>query len=285
MVGRNVALCVVIASVGLLTGSVGAAEGTLSGVQVVAWIKYADVDQEWAHVKQILEEQGAEVIESATEDPGELSGSLSRAKVFLIPEQEEAWDEDLAKVGAALAPALTEFLTRGGGIVSLEHAAGGSDLLRGAGLTAANDDVAVASQTPSLEVRMPEDPLVQNPYKIPARFEAPNGTTDFNDVDPDAEVLVVTLLTGKPVVFKLKRYEGQLVFLGFDFYQYTEATKGLLINTVVNLPLEHKVSYDGAGRLSRLATTYAYVMELSYYCRETRARESESIWLGSCGWV
>jgi len=199
----------------------------LEGIRVLGWVKYADVHEEWAHMRDILEAEGAIVSTTETEDPDELLTLLEGVEVVIIPEQEDGWeDEDLLPAGERLAPAFVDFLSQGKRIVSLAYADGGVDLLRGAGLTTADDDADVTEE--QLHVVAPEHWLVEG---IPPMFRAPDGTTDYVDLDSDAMVIVATA-SGTPVVFSLPRHGGEIVFLGFDFYESNSATEGLLINVV-----------------------------------------------------
>jgi len=232
--GIGLTLVLAILSALLGTGRVAIAEELpLEGVRVVGWVKCADVDEEWLHVKEILEGAGARVTaETATEDPEELITLLDEAQVLVIPEQEidvpECWEEALERAGRSLAPAFIQFLERGGRIISLDYADGGNDLLRGAGLTTAGDDSGLDIY--GVRVIAPEDPLMQQPYVIPEQFDAPNGTDDYLNLDPDAEVLAVAVESGEPVVFRLKRHGSEIIFLGFDYYEFNEATEELLVN-------------------------------------------------------
>lgn len=213
-------LCLIAVGVGVT--SFGQA---LAGVKVVGWVKYADVGEEWKATREILEAAGATVVETSTTDPSELLALLRGVDILLIPEQEDGWESsDLVPAGQKLAPAFLEFLRGGGRIVSLDYADGGNDLLRGAGLTSANDAADISGE--DLKVLLVADPVAAG---IPSTFTAPNGTTDYKSVDMDAEVIVASK-AGKPVVFRLRRHGGEILFLGFDFFRSNDATKALLVN-------------------------------------------------------
>lgn len=208
-------------------GFVAVGQG-LEGIRVLAWVKYADIGEEWSNMQDILEAAGADVSTTETEDPDELLALLEGVDVLIIPEQEEGGEgADLLPAGEKLAPAFVDFLSRGKRIVSLAFADGGNDLLRGAGLTTVDDDASVTGDR--LRVVAPEHWLVEG---IPTTFAAPNATTDYRALDLDAGILVVAE-EETPVVFHLQRHGGEIIFLGFDFFRYTETTKALLIAAVV----------------------------------------------------
>ncbi len=202
-----------------------AAAGALEGVEIVAWTGYVG-ELEWANLRDPLEGAGATIVETETRDPDELSGLLEGVEFLLLPEQADAWlwEDDLEPYGQDLAPALRAFLGRGGRIVALTWAVGGEDILRGAGLTTAEDSLDVSAQR--LVVVAPGHPLVQD---VPEEFIAPEFSTDFWMVDPDAVDIVATQ-DDTPVVFILQREGGEIVLLGFDFLEVVEASEQLVIN-------------------------------------------------------
>lgn len=214
----------------------------LMGTRILAWVKYADLFDEWAKTKKLLSAWGAEVMETETETPDEFLSLLKDADVLLIPEQEDGYEVDIVAAGQKLSPAIKAFLRAGGRIVSLDFANGGVDVLRGAGLTTANDGSTVTGEM--LEVLIPDDPLVQGVVRT---FKAPDGTHSYYKVDTDAQIIVAK--GEAPVVFRLLREGGEIVFLGFDFYRSNEATEAILRNACQAPPpsarLEPNVPHDG----------------------------------------
>ncbi len=214
--------------VGLLVGLVSvlpAEASELEGVEIVAWTGYVG-ELEWGNLHAILSEAGATIVETDTRSPAELSVLLRDVGFLLFPEQAAAWMEevDLVPIGEQLAPALRAFLNDGGRIVALTWAVGGEDILRGAGLSTAADERDVTGQ--GLMVVAPDDALVVG---VPDEFLAPEFSTDFSNVDPDATDIVTTE-DFAPVVFRLYRQGGELVLLGFDFLEPVEATERLVVN-------------------------------------------------------
>jgi len=233
------------------------AAGVLDGISVVAWVKYADMDDEWDNMEFILDMEGAQITETETTDAGALQGLLDEADVFLIPEQEGASTSTLLEdVGETLAQTLFQFLQERGRIVSC---AGGSDggeyILRGAGITIAGSEDFWSP--PELEVVTPSDPLMVEPFKIPSPFSGSEGTAYFPRVDTDAEILVCDS-DGDAVVFRLAREGGEVVLLGFDYHEYNDATENLLINACcykrILIPCNSHISTTGT--LPPLSGTY-----------------------------
>ncbi|MFO8034833.1 MAG: hypothetical protein R6U88_06765 [Candidatus Bipolaricaulota bacterium] len=206
-----------------LTVVLPAMGGELEGIEIVAWTGYVG-EVEWENLRHTLEGAGGTIVETDTRDHTELSVSLEGADVLLLPEQAQGFLVELEEVGSDLAPALHSFLRDGKRIVALTWASGGEDILRGAGLTTADDGRDV-SEKPLL-VLDSDDRLATG---IPGEFIAPESTTDFSMVDADATD-VITTEDRASVVFRLHRDGGEVVLLGFDLLDPVEASEQLVIN-------------------------------------------------------
>ncbi len=191
---------------------------------ILAWIPYVRMTPEYDHVVEAL---GGHPTETATTEPEELALLLEGRAVLLIPEQQEADEAALEALGTEVAGVLRAFLSRGGRIVGMSFARGAEDLLRGAGLWEVNDGYNVTGGT--LGVARTDHPLAAG---IPTRFPAPDGSTDFYGLPEGATVVVWDTYDKAPVVFTWEVGGGTVILLGFDLYERTEATVGLLRNAV-----------------------------------------------------
>jgi len=208
--------------VAVLTAVFGAT--AVAAGDVVAWIPYARITPEYDNVVAIL---GFRPTETTTTDPAELDLLLAGRPVLLIPEQSEAEERALEELGLATATVLTGFLAQGGRIVGLTYSQGAEDILRGAGLWAVTDDYNVTGG--DIAIALPTDPLARD---VPARYEGPDGSTDFANLPRDAVVVAWDTVDEAPVVFRWETRGGTVVMLGFDCYEYNDATAQLLTNAV-----------------------------------------------------
>ena len=191
---------------------------------ILAWIPYVRTTPEYDNVVEIL---GGRPTETATTDPAELEALLAERTVLLIPEQQEADESTLEELGVAVARVLADFLARGGRIVGMTYSLGADDILRGAGLWDVADGYDVTGAT--LGVALPGHPLTEG---VGATFEGADGSTDFFDLPNDAVVLVWDTFDEAPVVFTWETGGGTVVMLGFDLYEYEQATARLVRNAV-----------------------------------------------------
>jgi hypothetical protein len=223
-------------------------EVVAQGDKIVAYVAYTDYEEEWENTKRAIIESGVipdflerlvEVKEEAN-DPDKLRAYLVDASVFLIPEQ--PYDGWLAgprrERGRMWAPILKEFLARGGRIVGLWDSV---FYLNGAGLTIAGGEAVGDAVGGTLEVVVPDHPLVTSPLMVSRTFRAEDYTAFYPRVD--GTVLVQQKdRPERPVVFVKGIEAGQIVVLGFDFYEFNEDMKKLLANAVVGVVVDCKGS-------------------------------------------
>ena len=234
------------------------AAGNLGGVNILAFTKYTDVDEEWANVKFILETERASITETDTTDPNELASLLKGKDVFLIPEQEYADSSgQLRDLGETWASVLTDFLMGGGRIVGCTGLdLGVNAILWGAGISSAEawDD----SFVDYLQVADPSDPLILQPLAVTSPFDGvPNATNYFTDVDSDARVIVQDS-DGDWNAFVIDRWEGggDIIVLGFDYYEYNDSTRAILVNSCAYRATPPVASLHLTGTLPPTAGTY-----------------------------
>ena len=194
--------------------------------RIVAWIPYSDQDQEWAHTREALNRAGLGTITVTSTDRSSLERALAGASCLLIPEQEEADEDELEDLGYEVRWVLRDFLAEGGTIVAMTFARGGDDILRGARIVDVYDAENITDET--VYVSSPSDPLVRG---ISRSFTARDGSTDFSGVSPEAQV-VVEDAEGDPVVFWQQIDQGLIIMIGFDFYEYNDAMAVVLANAL-----------------------------------------------------
>ena len=209
------------------------AAGVLDGVHVVVLTRYLGASDEKPNILYILDLEDARVTETDTTDANELQSLLRDADVLLIPDQEDASESTIVNVGEHLAPTLLWFLQNGGQIVALTDGYeddGGDALLKAAGLTTASSK-GFSSDSRSLEIALYGDPLVLDPFAIPASFSGDSETGYFTDLDADAEAIVISDDSNKvPVVCRLFRGNSDIILIAFDYNDYNGATENLLLN-------------------------------------------------------
>ncbi len=213
----------IVISGGACLGSEPVTTGTGA---VVAWIPYSDRDEEWAHMREVLNRAGIRFAEITATDRDSLERALAGAGCLIIPEQEEAEEDELEDLGYACRWVLRDFLDMGGLIVGLSYARGADDILRGARIVDFDDAENITNET--VYVADPADPLVRG---VDSSFTGRDGATDFVGVDSRAHV-VVEDADGDPVVFWEEVEEGRLIMIGFDFYEYNDAMATILVNAV-----------------------------------------------------
>jgi len=134
------ALMVAFAAVAGFTG-----DAVAEGDKVVAFVAFSDREEEWLNTKKAISQfipdfKPHEILEKDP-DLDKLQAALDQAEIFIIPEQEEASRSTLESLGRKWRALLEKFLQRGGRVIGLDYAEGGSDILRGAGLISAKSSL------------------------------------------------------------------------------------------------------------------------------------------------
>jgi len=203
---------------------------TDSSIRILAWTAYTDIDQEYAHTLDAIEQYYTDfsLAETTTTSATTLQSTLAGKNVFLIPEQEWASYSDLFPIGSSWSTVLNQFLQEGGIIVVLDFSWGGGSgygLLEGAGLM----DVTVEGYGASdlLQVVQSSHPLVEG---LPSSFYGDNGTLHFSSTD--GEEIVEKSGGGESVVLTKDIGSGHIALIGFDFYEYNDDMARLLANAI-----------------------------------------------------
>ena len=228
MGGKGITMSVLVIAAAIASASMGAGQ-QLTGIDIVLWDPYSFGRQETYNVLEILWLEDATIQEIYWPDPLDLEDLLHGADVLVIPEQEGAPDVvELERLGGDVRAVLRDFLDRGGRIVSLSCGPGGDAILRGAGLTAAQLFAWHAGG--ELEAEPAQDSLLAG---VCRSFTAPSGTVSFEHVDCDATVLLLSE-ERTPVAFRAPYWQGDIVFLGFDYYDPSNASARQLLANACN---------------------------------------------------
>ncbi|HEY9054064.1 MAG TPA: PEGA domain-containing protein [Rectinemataceae bacterium] len=195
---------------------------------ILAFVKWADKDEEWKNMSDILGSIGKYPKTTETTDPKELERLLQDAGVFLIPEQEEGSRSALEKFGSSVKTVLDSFVRRGGLVVSCAEYGDKSGFLKGAelldyDLVDRSSDCTLAGSswlTKGVSQTIPEGDALE---PILVKNSA-------------ASVLVKTK-QGDAAVAWLPRGLGGVVYIGWDYYSPHEDAKIILKNAVVG-PVE-----------------------------------------------
>lgn len=195
-------------------------------VNLLAWIKYTDYDQEYENtLNAIAQYTTFNLTETDTEDPSALAALLATANVFLIPEQELTYGNYLYNLGVNWATVLQAFVNRGGSIVTLDYCNETFQLLQGAGLV--DMQLSSCNSYLTLEVVNGQHPLVEN---VPPTFYALYGVGGYTV--NNGEIVVRLPFSNDAVVLAKDVGNGHVAVIGFDFYAYNDEMAHILANAV-----------------------------------------------------
>jgi|GEM_PF-3505457 len=191
-------------------------------VDILAWVRYADIDGEWENTARALDMylMGYTLDTTYTEDPWVLEALLMGRSCFLIAEQENA--DDLFDLGVSWTGVLNNFLSQGGLILVLDHAGETPPLLEGAGLLNI-DIIDYYTSTQAVLNIAPEHPFMAG--MAPA-FQVTNGWNCHTSWDGTP---LATYNWDNHLTYKSDG-AGTVVYWGVDFYEYTVDMAQLLCN-------------------------------------------------------
>ena len=160
--------------------------------------------------------------QSATTDPGVLSGLLVGKNVLLIPEHESGNDSVWFNMG----PVIRQFLNNGGSVVFLGSFSSYSNDLFWTGVFTGSFVENEAGL--SLNVIDNTHPITTG---IPlTAFNAPSSTYSMNITNPDKVTLIE--YQGNDIVSYRYVGAGKAIFIAFDYYTSTATTQRILANAV-----------------------------------------------------
>jgi hypothetical protein len=207
------------------------------GVKVLAWTRYADVSWEYPQTLAAIRQSFDDfvVTESTTTDGAVLAAELAGKDVFLIPEVEFGGGHFAQ--GQAFAAALTDFTSAGGIVVAMSTQAG--EIVRGAGL--ANATARDFFSGSLLRLTAPAHFLAEG--VVPPVF-AQDATNVWTLGDPDVEVVLVRDVDSAPVVASRPLGDGEVVLIGYDYFNYDANAARFVANAVKRAALRDR---DGDG--------------------------------------
>lgn len=202
------------------------AANELEGRTVVVWAGSGvyTSGNEFANLREVLEDAGADYRTTSKAGASDLEGELADADIFIIPEEAAAWStREIESQGATWSSVLEEFLGRGGILVGI-YTQGGISVLRGAGLTTAEYGGSAGKVTVDLAV------APTSPVAVTETFSRPSDTNALINVDEDAQIWATESTSGRPVAVRMDRGDGIVVLLSFDFYETGTPFNALLVN-------------------------------------------------------
>ena len=161
----------------------------------------------------------------------DLASMVMDYDVFLIPEQERLYDENITTIANAWVGVLEGFVTNGGNVIVMpcygslasDHNAPMIQLLNKTGFITYTAAYAYAGST--LNVVDANDALARG---IPSTFAPTDGTTRINGT---GGTVVVDDGVG-PVVIHETMGMGHIAILGFDLYDTAPAQEAILVNAI-----------------------------------------------------
>ncbi|MFO7539227.1 MAG: hypothetical protein R6X32_14390 [Chloroflexota bacterium] len=197
-------------------------------INILAWIGYADYDEEYANtLNAIAQYTTFSLVETSTTDSTELGSLLAAADVFLVPEQELTSYGTMFNLGMMWTAVLHDFVTDGGSIIVLDHCGQAYGVLDGSGLMDVTFNHCVLSGE-WLDVIDTTHPLVEG---VPNPFSGMNGMAFFSSTD--GETIVQRQGSSQISVAAKETGNGRVTLIGFDFYSYNDDMARLLANAVL----------------------------------------------------
>ncbi|MFH6983574.1 Ig-like domain-containing protein [Marinoscillum luteum] len=201
----------------------------LSGqVNILSWVTYADMDQEYLHTLNAISQYftdyrlSSTTITSATV----LAGMLDTVDVFLIPEQEYASNSYFKNLGASWAEVLTAFAERGGAIILCGNPSA-YNIIDGSGLMHMEYFMPVYS-----EVLTVEDSMHYLTEGISGAVLSQDGT--FLMSLADSAVSNIVSYYDHSVVAHKNVGLGDVVYIGYDFFNYDDNAARMIANAVAS---------------------------------------------------
>jgi len=198
-------------------------------LNVLVWTAYTDVDEEYAHVLGALSRLAPSaytITETDTSDENILNSTLLGHSVFLIPEQEEADSGTLAEIGSRFGPILEEFIRQGGRVISLGEWRSHEGFLRAMGLLDASYTTSI--HPGAADLVHSDSPVAQG---LPIRIDTEDATAGYRIGHTDATI-VIEAESGDAVVVTRSIGWGQVVLIGYDYYESNNDADHLLVNAV-----------------------------------------------------
>jgi hypothetical protein len=194
-------------------------------VEILAWIAYADLDEEWANMVGAINQYltNFTLDTTSTLEANVLAGLLSTRTVLLIPEQESA--PNLANIGIAWAGVLNDFVLNGGMVFILDHYDDAVPLVNSARLMQITWIGHCTSQ--DVQVLDTSHPFVQG---LPQTFQVLDGNNWHTSNDGTC-LLRMVANNYNNLTYKYLG-SGTVIYWGADFYSYNTPMAQLLCNVL-----------------------------------------------------
>ena len=239
------------------TGPVSAAGEAKDNVAVLAFTAYTDTTREYPNTLAALSEYfpGYTLTETAATTEAAFQAALAGMDVFLIPEQEQGSIAQMEAFGTEIHDVLQDFVTAGGVVIacggappqSIQTFLNTTGLMpgMGAGIDVSGQTVDTATSHPLAE-------------GMAASFQAADYALHCS-VIPGSAPVVTYDISQYPLAATKIVGNGMVVFLGWDFYSYSDDQARLLANAVHHASLSLSITYnvylgEDPGALTLIAT-------------------------------
>jgi hypothetical protein len=199
-----------------------------SSVQMLAWVRYTDYDQEYPNTLAAISQYFSDyaVTESSTLDPAVLAAELAGKDVLLLPEPEEGTTVELEAAGAAFQTTLQGFVSSGGVVVATCEWLAREGFMRSAALL----DAQWVRDSSSGDLTVAD---AGHPLAAGLGSTVPGAISTASYVIGDADVQQVVIdSSGDPVVAARDIGTGHVVLIGYDYFYYNNDAARIIANAV-----------------------------------------------------
>ncbi|MCX6291246.1 MAG: PKD domain-containing protein, partial [Bacteroidetes bacterium] len=193
-------------------------------VKILSFTYGSDTTEEYPHTLTAINQYFTNytLTRYSGTNASQLQAALSGKDVLLFPEQENS----LTTVYTPLASVVQNFVNSGGVIVVCGSYTGYANRIFDLGLFSGSYAGANPSGLTTLDTT---DAITNN---VPLSFAPPNATFYMNFTNSDKVKLVQVTGTGNDVVSYRHIGSGTVIYIGFDYYLYNNATAQLAANSV-----------------------------------------------------
>ena len=199
-------------------------------LNILAWIRYTDVDEEWRNMQESLQEIDIDyrITEFISEDSDDWERLLQEADVLLIPDPENAYIVNLQRLGDQLFDVLLDFIEDGGFVIATDFAGGAARFLTSAGLL--DIDYPPERSNQRVECESVGFHVLNSEVR---EYDAYTGNNLHEALDDDAFAVTVGVESGMNNITARQVGDGGIVYFGMDWREYNREMTKLLVNAVM----------------------------------------------------
>jgi hypothetical protein len=197
-------------------------------LQMLAWVRYTDYDEEYANTLAAIREYFTDftVTESDTLVPAVLAAELAGKHVLLLPNPEEASNDNLRAAGIAFRDTLQAWVSSGGFVLATAEWLNYQGFLRNAELLDA-----LYSDTFNSGALPVEDPAHPLAAGLGPTVQAVSFLSTYTIGDPDVQP-VVDGGFGDWAVAARDIGAGHVALIGYDYYEYNDDAARIIANAM-----------------------------------------------------